>query len=113
MSSSAIRVIILALVCLVVILFAPLAASAAPKRLLAYYTFWSKWNDPAYTAANIPYQKLTHIAHAFLLLDKKNIGNIVVDDGLIEPLLITNAHAAGVKVLISIGGGDPAQARHV
>jgi chitinase len=102
------RVILFTLICIIVM---PPAASAAPKRLLAYYTYWSKWNTPAYTADNIPYQKLTHIAHAFLLLDRKNIGNIKVSDGLIEPLLITNAHAAGVRVLISIGGGDSAQAR--
>jgi chitinase len=88
----------------------PASMAAAPKRLLAYYTFWSKWNTPAYAADNIPYQKLTHIAHAFLLLDKKDFGNIVVPDGLLEPSLIANAHAAGVKVQISIGGGDPAQA---
>jgi len=55
MRSRTVRVIILALVCLFVILFAPPAASSAPKRLLAYYTFWSKWNTPAYAAANIPY----------------------------------------------------------
>jgi chitinase len=88
----------------------PSAMAAPPKRLLAYYTFWSKWNAPAYDASNIPYQRLTHIAHAFLLLDKKDIGNIVVPDGLLEPSLIADSHAAGVKVLISIGGGDPAQA---
>jgi chitinase len=81
-----------------------------PTDALGYYPFWAQWNTPSYTAATIPYQKLTHIAHAFLLLDKKNVGGIVVSDGLIEPLLISNAHAAGVKVLISIGGGDPAQA---
>jgi chitinase len=104
------RAVVFALFCSVALLIAPPSSAAGPKRLLAYYTFWSKWNTPAYTADNIPYQKLTHIAHAFLLLDKKNIGNIVIDDGLIEPSLISNAHAAGVKVLISIGGGDPAQA---
>lgn len=88
----------------------PSAASAGPKRLLGYYPFWAQDGSPAYNASNIPYQKLTHIAHAFLLLDKKDIGNIVVADELIEPQLISGAHAAGVKVLISIGGGDPAQA---
>src|SRR5437667_12882571 len=82
--------------CLMMVLLTTSALAAGPKRLLAYYTFWSKWNTPAYTAANIPYQKLTHIAHAFLLLDKKNLGNIVIDDGLIEPSLIAGAHAFGV-----------------
>src|SRR5262249_6014998 len=64
MRSHPLRTILLVLVCLIVILFAPRSAAAAPKRLLAYYTSWSKWNSPAYTAANIPYEKLTHIAHA-------------------------------------------------
>jgi chitinase len=104
-------VVVLALTFLLVLVFAPPSSAAPPKRLLAYYTFWSKTNTPAYSAANIPYQQLTHISHAFLLLDKKNPGNIIVSDGLIEPALISNAHAAGVKVLISIGGGDPAQAQ--
>ena len=102
--------VIFALTCFLSLGVVPASMAAAPKRLLAYYTFWSKWNTPAYAADNIPYQKLTHIAHAFLLLDKKNFGNIVVPDGLLEPSLIANAHAAGVKVQISIGGGDPAQA---
>lgn len=104
------RAVVSALIGFMMILLAPSSLAAGPKRLLAYYTFWSKTNTPAYSADNIPYQKLTHIAHAFLLLDKKNIGNIVVSDGLIEPALIANAHGAGVKVSISIGGGDPAQA---
>jgi chitinase len=105
------RRILSAVLCFVILVLAPSAFAAAPKRLLAYYTFWSKFNTPPYDASTIPYQKVTHIAHAFLLLDKKQIGNIVVPDDLLEPLLITNAHAAGVKVSISIGGGDPAQAR--
>jgi GH18 family chitinase len=105
------RVLMFVLIFLAVILLAPRAASAGTKRLLGYYPYWVQTASPPYSAANIPYQKLTHIAHAFLLLDKKNIGGIVVPDGLIEPLLISKAHAAGVKVLISIGGGDPAQAR--
>ena len=46
-------------------------ASAGPKRFLAYYTSWSKERSPAYSAAQIPYTKLTHIAHALLYLDTK------------------------------------------
>jgi len=85
-----------------------LAASAqnAPKRLLGYYTGWSKYNNPPYTASQIPYSKLTHIAHAFLLLSPKADGTIEIPAGTLEPALLTKAHAAGVKVLISIGGGD-------
>jgi chitinase len=82
--------------------------TSAQKRLLGYYPSWSKYNNPpfTYTAAQIPYQQLTHIAHAFLLLDEKADGTIDVPSGFVEPDLLTKAHAAGVKVLVSIGGGD-------
>jgi len=79
---------------------------SAPKRLLGYYTAWSKYNTPPYTADQIPYSKLTHIAHAFLLLAPQADGTLQIPSGTLEPALLTKAHAAGVKVLISIGGGD-------
>lgn len=82
---------------------------SAPKRLLGYYTAWSKYNTPPYAADQIPYSKLTHIAHAFVLLTAKADGTIEIPSGTIEPALIQKAHAAGVKVLISIGGGDGIQ----
>jgi len=85
------------------------SAPASPKRLLGYYTAWSKYNTPAYTADQIPYSKLTHIAHAFLLLGSKADGTIEIPSGTLEPALLKKAHAAGVKVLISIGGGDGIQ----
>jgi chitinase len=87
-------------------------ATATPKRLLGYYPEWSKYNKApfTYTAAQIPYKQLTHIAHAFLLLDEKANGTIDLPDSkFIEPELISKAHAAGVKVLVSIGGGDGIQ----
>lgn len=80
--------------------------ASAPKRLLGYYTAWSKYNTPPYTANQIPYSKLTHIAHAFLLLSPAADGTIEIPAGTLEPALLTKAHAHGVKVLISIGGGD-------
>jgi chitinase len=103
------RIVIFFLICFLLILFTTSFAAAAPKRLLAYFPYWAQWSTPAYTSATIPYQKLTHIAHAFLQLDKKNIGRIKVPQGLLDPLLIANAHAAGVKMLISIGGADSGQ----
>jgi chitinase len=77
-------------------------------RLLGYYPEWSKYNSPpyVYSASQIPYNLLTHIEHAFLLLDAKADGTIDVPQGFIEPALIEDAHTAGVKVLVSIGGGD-------
>jgi len=85
------------------------ASGAGTKRLLAYYPYWVKDQTPSYSAAQIPYRKMTHIAHAFLLLDARADGSLHVPPDLLEPELISRAHAAGVKVMISIGGADPVQ----
>lgn len=76
------------------------ASAASTKRLLAYYAYW---NDN-YRAAQIPYAKLTHIAHAFLIPEAD--GSLTAPDGYLEPVLIANAHAAGVRVLASVGGAS-------
>lgn len=85
--------------------------SPTAKRLLGYYPEWSKYNNPpyVYSADQIPYRQLTHISHAFVLLPAKADGTLKVPHGFVEPALITKAHAAGVKVLVSIGGGDGIQ----
>jgi chitinase len=85
------------------------ALGAGPKRLLAYYPSWAKDRTPSYSAAQIPYKKLTHIAHAFLLLDARADGSLYLTPDLLEPELISRAHAADVKVVISIGGADAVQ----
>ncbi|ABF42524.1 glycoside hydrolase, family 18 [Candidatus Koribacter versatilis Ellin345] len=96
---------------LLLIVFVSLPAFAAGrKRLLAYYPDWAKDQTPAYDASKIPYTKLTHILHAFLLLDPSGNGALQIDPELIEPALTRNAHKAGVKVMISIGGADAEQA---
>src|ERR1039458_1083306 len=82
----------------------------AQTRLLAYYWMGAKAQTPPYSAAQIPFRKLTHIAHSFLAIGPKADGGIVIDPTLLEPALISGAHAAGVKVLISIGGADASQA---
>ena len=86
------------------------AQTSGHKRLLSYYPEWAKGQTPPYSAAQIPYTKMTHIAHAFLLLQPAGNGKLMVPTGFVEPTLIPSAHAAGVKVLVSIGGGDPIQA---
>lgn len=74
------------------------------KRLIADYDSNSKFLDAPYTysAAQIPYSKLTHIIHAGIGFDAK--GNLQVPDQFIEPELIPRAHAAGTKVVLLIGG---------
>jgi chitinase len=84
----------------------PAQEASSSKRLIGYYPEWSKTNTPSYSAKQIPYARLTHINHAFALISYKLDGSIQIPVGMIEPELISRAHAAGVKVLISIGGGD-------
>ncbi len=77
------------------------------KRIVAYYAYW---DQPAYTSANIPMTEVTHIEHAFIGLDTTtNDGTLSVDPSFLEPALIAKAHAAGVKVLVSVGGSDAGQ----
>ena len=84
---------------------------AAERRLLAYYSSGSRRGNPPYSAANIPFDRLTHIDHAFLRLSGKNDGSLDISPNLLEPELISRAHAAGVRVMISLGGGGSGAAK--
>ena len=83
-----------------------LAEDALPhhltKRVVGDYGFWSKYQNPPYGAGQIPYQKLTHINHAGVSFD--STGTLSVPQGFLEPELNVRAHAAGVKVLLLLGG---------
>ncbi len=69
------------------------------KRVLAYYP---SWYGSGYNASKLPFNKLTHICHAFIW--PNNDGSLNIPAEINEPALISSAHAAGVKVLISVGG---------
>jgi chitinase len=108
-------------VCLIALLFVVVASTVvvqsseaqttdAPqltKRVVADYDLYSKYLDPpyAYSADQIPYDKLTHIIHAGVPFNSD--GSLSVPDGFVEPALIQKAHAAGVKVMLLIGGDVP------
>ncbi len=74
----------------------------AHKRIVGDYQSGSKFNDPPYAAAQIPYSKLTHIIHAGVPFDEN--GNLQVPAGFVERELTERAHAAHVKVMLLIGG---------
>src|SRR5579871_6605987 len=73
-----------------------------PKRLVADYGYWSRTQTPPYSAAQIPFSKLTHINHAGVGFNAD--GSLSVPSGFLEPALISRAHAAGVKVMLLLGG---------
>lgn len=72
------------------------------KRVVGDYGYWSKYQTPAYGAPQIPYHKLSHINHAGASFDA--YGTLSVPQGFIEPELNNHAHAAGVKVMLLLGG---------
>jgi chitinase len=77
-------------------------ATQLTKRLVGDYGYWSRTQTPPYSAAQIPMSKLTHINHAGVSFDSN--ANLVVPAGFLEPELNEKAHAAGVKVLLLLGG---------
>jgi chitinase len=77
-------------------------ANNLPKRIVADYVYWSKYQDPPYSFAQIPYHKLTHINHAGMSFNAD--GSLYVPDGFLEPGLNRMAHAQGVKVMLLLGG---------
>jgi chitinase len=76
-------------------------AFSQQKLVVGYYPAWESSYFPA---AKIKYNNLTHINHAFAYPDAQ--GNLKVSAGekIPDADLITSAHAANVKVLLSLGG---------
>jgi hypothetical protein len=77
-----------------------------PKRLVADYGYWSRTQNPPYSSAQIPFHKMTHRNHAGVSFNAD--GSLSVPNGFVEPELIRKGHAAGVRVLLLLGGDFPA-----
>jgi hypothetical protein len=56
------------------------------------------------SVSNVQFDKLTHINYAFLIPTNTGGYNPIEDPGKLQAL-VTAAHAKGVKVIISVGGG--------
>jgi chitinase len=69
------------------------------KVVMGYYQAWSK---AEFDHTKIAYEDLTHIAHAFAWPDPS--GNLIVPAGFLYPELNDDAHANGVKMIVSLGG---------
>ena len=75
------------------------ASGSATLKVVGYYASWNAANLPY---NNIEYSSLTHIIVAFGTPNSD--GSISYDSGIPFSQLVTAAHAAGTKVLISLGG---------
>ena len=80
------------------------AQQPMPKRLVGDYGYWSRTQAPPYSSAQIPFGKLTHINHAGVAFNADGSLAVPTDPPFLELELIRKAHAAGVKVLLLLGG---------
>jgi chitinase len=78
------------------------AQAKLTKRIVGDYVYYSKYQTPPYSHEQIPFQMLTHINHAGVGFNAD--GSLSTPQGFLEPELINLAHAAGVKVLLLLGG---------
>jgi len=76
----------------------PRAATASSFKVVGYLPSWSG------AVSSIQFSKLTHINYAFLIPTSSG-GYQPVDNASKLTSMVTAAHAAGVKALISVGGG--------
>jgi chitinase len=83
---------------------APVSNTLLPKRLIGDYGYWSKYDTPPYSAAQIPFDKLTHINHCCVGFNAD--GSLSISSQLLEPLLISKAQAHGVHVLMLLSGNN-------
>jgi GH18 family chitinase len=75
--------------------------NATTSRVVAYFPTWEG------NVSTIPYSKLTHILYAFALPNGDgSLSGIAMSGDTRLASLVTNAHNAGVKVLISVGGSN-------
>lgn len=72
-------------------------AEAATLKVVGYTPSWST------SAAEIQYSKLTHINYAFVLPNADGSLQSVPEPQLLQTI-VSNAHANGVKVVVSVGG---------
>jgi GH18 family chitinase len=80
-------------------------ASCVTQNVIAQFRivgYLNTWDDFPNNAKNIHYKKITHLNIAFANPDAD--GNLTTFSGL--STVVNNAHAAGVKVLMSMGGAD-------
>ncbi len=81
-------------------------SSAAPKRLVAYYTHPEKPHVPAYGTRQIPFKKLTHLIEVAMIISPAGDGSVKIVPQAGEDGLIARAHKAGVRVLACVQGED-------
>ena len=89
-----------------ILAFAAFCSAYAAPLFIGYYPDWGKWHKPAYTVDKVPYNKLTHVLWSFITpnTDGSLRGDAADDPSALDEM-VKLAHAAGTKVIVSLGGG--------
>ena len=89
---------------------AGISISQAAPLFIGYYPDWGKWHKPAYTVDKVPYNKLTHVLWSFITPNTDGtLHGDAADDPSALDSMVTLAHAAGTKVIVSLGGGGQSE----
>jgi len=90
---------------LLVLLSSVIAPAQAQFKVVGYLPTW------AGAVSDIQFSKLTHVNYAFLIPTSNGGYQGIEDPGKLQSL-VSAAHANGVKVLVSVGGGGGGDAFH-
>ena len=93
-----------------ILAFAAFCTAYAAPLFIGYYPDWGKWHKPAYTVDKVPYEKLTHVLWSFITPNTDGtLHGDAADDPSALDSMVTLAHAAGTKVIVSLGGGGQSE----
>ena len=97
-------------IALSILSFAAFCTAYAAPLFIGYYPDWGKWHKPAYTVDKVPYEKLTHVLWSFITPNTDGtLHGDAADDPSALDSMVTLAHAAGTKVIVSLGGGGQSE----
>jgi chitinase len=84
----------------------PACINSFTPKASAYHVvgFYPSWNENTLSVTNIPWEKLTRIVYAFAIPYRD--GTIFTSSLPNTTQLVDSAHAHGVEVYFSVGGGD-------
>ena len=85
--------------------FAGFSTASAAPLFIGYYPDWGKWHKPAYTV-----DKVTHVLWSFITPDTDGSlrGDAAEDPSALDEM-VALGHAAGTKVIVSLGGGGQSE----
>ena len=97
-------------IALSIFVFAAFCSAYAAPLFIGYYPDWGKWRKPAYTVDKVPYNKLTHVLWSFITpnTDGSLRGDAADNPSALDEM-VKLAHAAGTKVIVSLGGGGQSE----